>query len=738
MANNSSNTPATEGNDVFTGTSGNDQFTGAHGDDSITGGAGGDTLFGDGPLPGTWHYEVFTRDFSSASGQAFDIETGTRQAYGYVTDFDVGQLANSVQGTSGNPEDFGIVYTSELNVTAGGTYRIATRSDDGSTVQIFDSSGTPVSFANQTGGTLDYMNNDFHQGATTRFGDVILDPNETYTIQIRYWENGGGNVLDATISGPDTSGGTESLLTTSMLGTPPDANQTVAPPPPAPNTTLVGDGPSAGEWFFQTYDYDFSAAAGQAFDIEDGTLTGYGFVSDFDEDALTNTMRGTTGDPSDFGVIYTNTLNVTNGGTYRLTTTSDDGTTIQIFDSAGNALTFANQTGGTLDYMNNDFHQGATTRFGDVVLNGGETYTIQIRYWENLGQDVLSGTISGADTGGVAEDLLTTSMLGLPPEVPLNVEGGVEGNDVINGGAGNDVIAGNGGDDTLTGGLDDDTLTGGDGNDTFVYNSSDGDDTITDFNTGNSGAITDGDQTNNDFLDLDPYYTDLFELRADQRDDGILNQSIGDFTDNPTLGGSITLTGVSDQDLTFDNVNVACFAAETHIKTATGAKRIDKLTEGALIHTQDNGLQPVRWIGRCKVPGSGPLAPVVFEKGAIGNHKRLMVSQEHRMLVTGWRAELFFGEQEVLVPAKLLVNDTTIRLQEVPQITYVHLLFDAHQLIVSEGAVSESFHPGQMGLSGLTSDLRGELLTLFPELVAHAGRLARTAPRANPARLLFA
>jgi hypothetical protein len=47
-------------------------------------------------------------------------------------------------------------------------------------------------------------------------------------------------------------------------------------------------------------------------------------------------------------------------------------------------------------------------------------------------------------------------------------------------------------------------------------------------------------------------------------------------------------------------------------------------------------------------------------------------------------------------------------------ITYVHLVFDTHQIVFAEGAPSESFYNGEASLAGLTSEARRELLSLFP------------------------
>ena len=518
---------------------------------------------------------------------------------------------------------------------------------------------------------------------------------------------------------------------------------------------LHGDSGVPGSWHYETYNYNFTSSHGQAFDIENGTRTGSGYVSDFNEGGLTNTIRGTTGNPEDFGVIYTSTLNVATGGTYRLTTASDDGSTIQIFDSSGNPVSFNSQTGGTRDYLNNDYHQATTSRWGDANLNSGETYTIQIRYWENRGGDTLSATITGPDTTGT-ENLLTTDMIGLPPGPEYSVTGvtaGVEGNDSIDGGAGNDTILGDGGNDTLLGGgnndsieggagndsidggTGDDTVTGGGGDDVFVFGAGDGGDVITDFNTGNSGALDDGDQTNNDFLDLSPYYETIFDVREDLNDDGILNQSNGVATGSTALGGSITLTGVSASDLTFDNINVACFTAGTLIDTDEGPIAVEHLTSDMRLTTKDNGFQPVRAVVSRVVPGQCRFAPIVISKGALGNNRELVVSPAHRMMISGWRTELMFGCAEMLASAKSLTNGDTIYSRPVDEVEYFHILLDRHEIIFAEGSETESYF---LDSESLIDDAALELMALFPDLFDVAGKTARPVLRGYETKALFA
>ena len=152
------------------------------------------------------------------------------------------------------------------------------------------------------------------------------------------------------------------------------------------------------------------------------------------------------------------------------------------------------------------------------------------------------------------------------------------------------------------------------------------------------------------------------------------------------------------------------------IETPDGSVPIEKLEPGDLVLTRDNGPQPISWVGKRTVTGQGNFAPIRIKKGALGNSRDLLVSPLHRMLVTGAQAELLFGELEVLVAAKHLVNGDTIFADPCDEITYHHIMFDAHELITAENCVGESYFPGDTTLSALEDETREELFELYPEL----------------------
>jgi len=185
------------------------------------------------------------------------------------------------------------------------------------------------------------------------------------------------------------------------------------------------------------------------------------------------------------------------------------------------------------------------------------------------------------------------------------------------------------------------------------------------------------------------------------------------FEDGPddTQAGFI---GVGD--LTFDLFVAPCFVSGTLIETKRGDIAVEDLVCDDMVRTLDNGYQPIRWIGRADVSAKGSLAPILFKKGAIGNSSDLLVSPWHRVMLQGWQMELLFGGEEMLAAAKTLVNDKTITRVQSDKVEYFHILLDQHEIIFSNGAPTESFHPGDMSGGAMAENTRSEILDLFPEL----------------------
>lgn len=226
-----------------------------------------------------------------------------------------------------------------------------------------------------------------------------------------------------------------------------------------------------------------------------------------------------------------------------------------------------------------------------------------------------------------------------------------------------------------------------------------------------------------------------------------------------TLNADGTLTVVSDADL--DEINftyriesttgandvgfvtvdtIPCFVAGTMILTPDGEVAVESLKAGDLVMTHDDGAQPLRWIGQRSVAAKDSFAPVRIMADTFGKHRDLLVSPQHRILIRDSLAELLFGEAEVLVAAKDLINDKSVRIQEGGDVTYVHLLFDRHQVIFSEGLTTESFLPGPQTSHAFEQDTIDEICALFPEIDPDTGLgyspSARRTLRGYEARIL--
>ncbi|MRU16730.1 hypothetical protein FDP25_14915 [Roseovarius sp. A21] len=341
----------------------------------------------------------------------------------------------------------------------------------------------------------------------------------------------------------------------------------------------------------------------------------------------------------------------------------------------------------------NDGTDAAPTNNADSLLGGDGNDTI-------YGQDDDDTLL-----GGSGDDLL---------------DGGID-NDSLDGGTGSDILTGGAGDDTIVA-AQGDTVTGGDGDDYF---------TIADFGEFGSDSISitggEGDETAGDTLFLGADYS-LNDLTFTNTDD-----SAGGLSGNFTMADGTVVNFAEIE-------NIICFTPGTRILTGHGERPIEDLREGDMVVTRDHGLRPIRWIGKRSVPGKGRFAPVHVGANALsGAREGLVVSPQHRILFTGYRAELLFGEPEVLVPAKHLIDGRDVVQQDVDEVTYIHVMFDRHEVIYAEGIATESFHAGDVGLGAVDAAAREELFAIFPELRSapyRHGKTARTCLKAHEARLI--
>lgn len=198
--------------------------------------------------------------------------------------------------------------------------------------------------------------------------------------------------------------------------------------------------------------------------------------------------------------------------------------------------------------------------------------------------------------------------------------------------------------------------------------------------------------------------------------------SIGAFGSGAGFG-NWDFVDVGIDDVSFD---VVCFADGTKLEMQDGTLRsIETLCAGDVLRTQSDRAV-LRWIGsrrisKAQLIAQPKLRPILIKKGALGPNvpeTDLRVSRQHRVLVQSKIAKRMFGAYEVLIAAQRLVGLPGVEVDNsLEPVTYFHILFDKHEIVVSNGALTESFFPGQQALRSIGDDGRNEIAALFPEML---------------------
>ena len=133
----------------------------------------------------------------------------------------------------------------------------------------------------------------------------------------------------------------------------------------------------------------------------------------------------------------------------------------------------------------------------------------------------------------------------------------------------------------------------------------------------------------------------------------------------------------------------ACYVVGTRIAVPGGDAAIEELMVGDRVLTADGLIRRIRWIAHRRysakfVRANPHLLPIRIKAHAISDHipaRDLLVSPAHAMAIDGF-----------LVPAEALVNGVSILTESgFGDLHYLHLELDSHDLLLAEGAPSESY-----------------------------------------------
>jgi hypothetical protein len=152
--------------------------------------------------------------------------------------------------------------------------------------------------------------------------------------------------------------------------------------------------------------------------------------------------------------------------------------------------------------------------------------------------------------------------------------------------------------------------------------------------------------------------------------------------------------GSNNQDVTLTDIGTSpCYCPGTLIRTPCGNKRVEKIQIGDEVMTAAGLARPIKWIGRRSyngrfVMGRKDILPVCIKAGALADNvprRDLWISPNHAM---------YFEDNldGVLIEAKDLVNGVSIvQAERVDEVEYFHIELDTHDVLIAEGALSESF-----------------------------------------------
>jgi hypothetical protein len=488
------------------------------------------------------------------------------------------------------------------------------------------------------------------------------------------------------------------------------------------NETFVAD-TSGGETFTGTgtgNTLELSASTSLlTIDVPAGTLTG---LSGSDTTDTFSDIQTFDGNPGSGGTTFF----AGSIGGYTFVGEGAGGNTLNLSDATSGVEIFLTPNTQGQEVANtgtgDDSFTGITTIIGSAA--GGNTFFGGPGNYTVEGEGSNNTLDYGASSSGVSFSVSDGSGTATPESGGGTAsfsgiqifEGSTAGDNIFTVGAGNQTLEGGGSNNEITfaadaAGITIDAATGtattANGTDTFsdiqtFIGSSAGSNTFIvgsgsyTFESGGSGNTIVYTPQSNDVLAIE--YSPASELLDFQGFGNSLNAqdvqndatiSNGNTYINIPDAGTIELLGytggISPSDIEF----TACYCRGTRIATDNREVAVEDLSIGDYVMTKSGTARPITWIGRRSyggrfVMGRKDILPICIKAGALDDNvpkRDLWISPNHAMYLEG-----------VLIEAKDLVNGVSIvQAERVAQVEYFHIELETQEVIIAEGALSESF-----------------------------------------------
>ncbi len=225
-------------------------------------------------------------------------------------------------------------------------------------------------------------------------------------------------------------------------------------------------------------------------------------------------------------------------------------------------------------------------------------------------------------------------------------------------------------------------------------------------------------------------------------------------TEIPSTGGNETVVSNDGGDTYVVDPNpnpgvIPCLTLGTHIQTPDGSVKIENLQRGMPVTTisgENKNLLAIfsRRLTQSDLLQNPKLYPVRITAGALGKglpEVDLLVSRQHRILVSSPIVTRMFGVPETLIAAIKLVELPGIFVDtSVTEVTYFHLLFENHEVVFAEGAPTESLLLGLEAVKSLPQSLIDEIDAIFGDLLLPRDTVSpgRLIPRGSQQKSLVA